>query len=86
MAEKIYPSDLTDTQWRLIQTPIPPGKSGGRPRDVDTRGIVNAILYVVRGGAPWCMLSREYGPWPTVYGYYRKFQQKGSGISPVGNE
>jgi len=23
------------------------------------------------------MLPKEYGPWPTVYGYFRKFQREG---------
>jgi len=77
MAEKIYPSDVSDKQWRLIQPLIPPAKSGGRPRDVDMRGIINAILYIVRGGVPWRMLPKEYGPWQTAYGYFRKFQREG---------
>ena len=77
MAEKIYPSDMSDRQWRLIEPLIPAGKSGGRPRDVDMRVIINAILYIVRGGLSWRMLPKEYGPWPTVYGYFRKFQREG---------
>lgn len=77
MAEKIYPSDMSDKQWRLIRPLIPAGKPGGRPRDVDMRVIINAILYIVRGGVPWRMLPKEYGPWPTAYGYFRKFQREG---------
>ncbi len=77
MAEKIYPSDMSDAQWTLIRPLTPPGKSGGRPRDIDMRGIVNAILYIVRGGVSWRMLPKEYGPWQTVYGYFRKFQREG---------
>lgn len=77
MAEKIYPSDMSDAQWRLIEPLIPPGKEGGRPRDVDMRGIINAIVYVVRGGVSWRMLPKEYGPWSTVYGYFRKFRREG---------
>jgi transposase len=77
MAEKIYPSDMGDTQWALIRPLIPPGKAGGRPRDVDMRVIINAIVYVVRGGVSWRMLPKEYGPWQTVYGYFRKFQREG---------
>ena len=77
MTEKIYPSDMSDRQWRLIEPLIPAGKSGGRPRDVDMRVIINAILYIVRGGLSWRMLPKEYGPWPTVYGYFRKFQREG---------
>ena len=77
MARKIYPTDMSDAQWTLIRPLIPPGKSGGRPRSIDMRGIINAILYIVRGGVSWRMLPREYGPWQTVYGYFRKFQREG---------
>ena len=77
MAEKIYPSDMSDAQWKSIRPLIPPSKSGGRPRHVDMREIINAIFYVVRGGASWRMLPKEYGPWQTVYGYFRKFQREG---------
>lgn len=77
MAEKIYPSDMSDAQWKSIRPLIPPSKSGGRPRHVDMREIINAIFYVVRGGASWRMLPKEYGPWQTVYGYFRTFQREG---------
>ena len=30
-----YRSDLTDEQWEVIQTLIPPAKTGGRPRTVE---------------------------------------------------
>jgi putative transposase len=77
MPEKIYPSDLSDAQWKAIQPLIPAAKLGGRPRDVEMRWIINGILYIVRGGGSWRMLPKEYGPWPTVYGYFRKFQRQG---------
>ena len=77
MPEKIYPSDTSDAQWKAVQPLIPPAQLGGRPRDVEMRWIINGILYIVRGGGSWRMLPKEYGPWPTVYGYFRKFQREG---------
>jgi Putative transposase of IS4/5 family (DUF4096) len=47
-----YPSDLTDGQWRVLESMIPPEKHGGRHREVDVREVVNAILYVLRTGCP----------------------------------
>jgi putative transposase len=38
---------------------IPPAKPGGRPRSLDMRQVVNAILYVVVGGIQWRMLPKE---------------------------
>jgi putative transposase len=77
MSEKVYPSDMSDAQWNIIGPLIPPAKSGGRPREVEMRQIVNGILYMVRGGCSWRMLPKEYGPWQTVYGYFRGFRRTG---------
>ena len=77
----IYPTDLTDEQWALIEPHIPPSKSGtrkgGRP-PVDKRLIVNGLMYFARSGCQWRMLPREFGPWPTVHHYYRLWRRDGT--------
>ena len=73
MDRKSYPSDVTDGQWRLIEPSISPPRWGGRPREVNMREVVNAILYVVRTGCSWRQLPYEFPPWETVYYYYRRF-------------
>lgn len=78
MDTKNYPSDLTDGQWELIAPLLPKAKSGGRPRKVDLRQIVNGILYVARSGCSWRMLPRDFGPWSTVYDYFRKYRRDGT--------
>ena len=50
MAQKPYPSDLTNAQWKLIRPLIPAVKPGGRPRKYDMREVINALLYVNREG------------------------------------
>ncbi len=65
MSYHLYPSDLTDTQWAYIKELIPAAQLGGRPRSVDMRVVVGAILYVV-GGMQWRMLPRAYPTWPSV--------------------
>jgi len=77
MSEKVYPSDMSEAQWKIICPLIPAAKPGGRPREAKMREIVNGILYMVRGGCSWRMLPKEYGPWPTVYGYFRTFRRAG---------
>ncbi len=53
-----YLSDLTDEQWAVAE-PIVTYKTeeelykGGRPRIVDLRVIVNALLYMDRTGVQW---------------------------------
>jgi putative transposase len=75
---QIYPTDLTDSQWNIIQQLIPPAKSGGRPRKLDMRMVVNGIVYVVVGGIQWRLLPREYPKWQSVYTYFRQWRDDGT--------
>lgn len=78
MNRKPYPTDLTDKEWELLQPLIPPPKTGGRPRTVDIRKIVNAILYVQRRGCSWRQLPHDFPPWSTVYDYFRVWRRSGA--------
>jgi len=69
----IYPSDLTDEQWAIVEPLIPPSH-GGRPRTIQMRPILNGILYRNKAGCQWRMLPKEYGPWETVYYYFAKWR------------
>ena len=40
---KAYPSDLTDEQWEIIR-PLIPVNQAGRPREVETREVLNTIF------------------------------------------
>lgn len=73
----MYPSDLTDQEWALIEPffrrPDPRGNRGKYAK----RAIVNAILYVVQGGIQWRMLPKDFPPWDTVYNHFRRLNQRG---------
>ena len=74
-----YPTDLTDEEWNQIQSLVPKSKSGrgkrGRPLELDRRTLLNAICYEVRSGCAWRLLPKDFGPWQTVYGYFRQWSQ-----------
>jgi len=74
-----YPTDLTDQEWDQIKTLVPAPKSGkgkpGRPIKLERRQLVNAIFYIVRSGCAWRLLPKDFGPWSTVYGYFRTWSQ-----------
>lgn len=72
-----YPTDLSDREWALLEPLLPPAKPGGRPRSVNLRVILNGLLYVLRSGCQWRLLPRVYGPWSTVYAYYRAWRIQG---------
>jgi len=77
MARKPYPSDLTNEQWGLIEELIPPAKPGGRPRVVSMREVLDAILYVLRGGCAWRLLPHDFPKWNIVYYYFWRFRKEG---------
>lgn len=72
------PSDLSNTEWQHLEPLLPKPKGTGRPRQWDLRDILNGIFYLVRSGCAWRMLPREYPPWATVHGYYRRFRREGT--------
>jgi transposase len=39
--------------------------------------LVNAILYMLRGGQAWRLLPHDFPPWQTVYYYLRRWQAEG---------
>src|SRR5262249_60912174 len=76
MKRQRYPSDLTDEQWELAQTLIPT-KTGGRPREVAVREILDAYFYLLRGGVSWRMLPHDFPAWQTVYCQVRRWKLDG---------
>lgn len=77
MLRKSYSTDISDSQWQLIEPLLPPAKSAtarGRKRTTNEREIVNAILYSSRTGCPWELLLLDFPPAKTVYHYFRKWQ------------
>ena len=76
MSNQIYATDLTDSQWEIIQELIPKAKSGGRPRSLGMRQVLNAILYVTVSGIQWRLLPKEYPKWQSVYSYFRTLRAK----------
>lgn len=76
-ASSNYPTDLSDAQWDLLQPLLPGPRPTGRPRTCDLRQILNAIFYVLQAGGAWRLLPRDFGPWSTVYGYFRRWSRAG---------
>jgi len=74
----VYPTDLTDDEWRVVSPLIPAAKPGGRPRGVDTREILNAIRYQLRAGGAWRLVPHDLPKWQTVYAYFRRWQADGT--------
>ena len=71
-----YPTDLTDAEWERVWPLLPPPAGRGRPPRTDLREVLNAIRYLARTGCGWRMLPREFGPWGTVYWWFRRLLRR----------
>ena len=73
---KRYPTDLTDEEWERIKPLLPKPPKRGRKVSVDLREMLNAIRYMARSGGGWRMLPKDFGPWQTVYWWFRRFVRR----------
>jgi len=72
-----YASDLTDREWELVAPFMPPPKRVGRPRKVDMREVVNALLYIATTGCQWRMLPKDFPPPSTAQRYFYDWRDSG---------
>lgn len=69
--------ELTDAQWARIEKLVP-GKEGDKGRHgEDNRLFVDAVLWVLRSGAPWRFLPDEFGKWNSVYTRFMRWSRAG---------
>lgn len=71
------PSDLTDGEWEILEPFLPSPSHVGRPRKWPMRRIVDAMLYLLRGGLPWRMLPPGFPPATTVQRYFYDWRDSG---------
>jgi len=72
-----YASDMTDAEWRLIARKLPRRRRLGRPRKVNLRKVVEAILFILSTGCQWRALPREFPPYSTVQSYFYAWARYG---------
>jgi transposase len=77
-SRRAYPTDLTDAQWAIFEPLVPPSQPGGRPPAHARRELINAVLYVLRGGIAWRAMPHALPPWQTVYHYLRLWRLDGT--------
>jgi transposase len=69
--------DLADRAWAKIE-PHLPGRAGGWGGVAkDNRLFVNAVLWVIRSGAPWRDLPPDYGKWGNTHRRFLRWRDKG---------
>jgi putative transposase len=78
MESRIYPTELSDDEWRCIGPHLPGPTGQGRPRLHGLRAILDAVFYVLKSGCPWRLLPRDFPPWKTVYDWFRRWRIDGT--------
>jgi transposase len=68
--------EIADDQWQRIRDLLPgragqPGKAGK-----DNRLFVNAVLWILKTGAPWRDLPERFGKWYVVYKRFNRWSIK----------
>ena len=69
---------LTDKEWQkilpVLKSCAPEIRLGaGR----DCRRFLEAVLWILRSGAQWRLLPKEYGNWNTVYKRFARWSEAG---------
>lgn len=67
-------TELTDAHWAILRQKI----ETGRKIHKDLRMVVNCILKITRTGCQWRNIDEKYGPWQSVYYYFRKWTKNGT--------
>lgn len=69
--------ELSDEQWERLEGLLPrgDGRLGRRPRP--NRLMLNAMLWVLRTGAPWRDLPKSYPSWKTVHTRFLRWSKQG---------
>jgi transposase len=75
------PSDLTGAEWAVLEPFFPAPYHVGRPRKWPLRQIVEAILYLLRGGLPWRMLPPCFPPVSTLWRWFYLWRDNGLCLS-----
>ena len=66
--------EVTDTQWQKIAPLI---RRHGRGSKLGDRSFVNAVIFMLKTGAPWRDLPDRYGRWKTVYNRFASWSKAG---------
>ena len=71
--------NLTDREWNTLKELLPVETQGkrGRPTERTNRQVLNAIIWILRTGAPWRDIPSEFGPWQSIYTRFRRWKERG---------
>ena len=72
--------DLTEEQWKILETILPedPVRDDGRDRPwSERRKVLNGALWILRTGARWQDLPPRYGSYQTAHRRFQNWVESG---------
>ena len=77
MTEDYRRHDISDRVWHLLEAHLP-GRQGSSGRNArNNRQFINAVVWILRTGAPWRDLPPEYGDWKNTNRRFCRWRDKG---------
>lgn len=77
MAQNFRRHNISGRMWKLLE-PYLPGRKGSSGRSAkDNRKFINAVIEVLRIGAPWRDLPPKYGDWKNTHQRFSRWRDKG---------
>lgn len=77
MKEDYRRHDISDRAWKLLE-PHLPGRRGAWGRVAkDNRKFINAVVWILRTGAPWRDLPPDYGDWKNTHRRFCRWRDSG---------
>ena len=71
-----YASDTMDEEWKVLAPLMPKPKPTGRPREVDLRAVMDAILYILATGCQWRAIPKDFPPRSTIQYYFYDWRDR----------
>jgi transposase len=69
--------DISDEIWGLLSPHLPGQKGDWGGIAKDNRKFINAVLWILRTGAPWRDLPPDYGDWKNTHRRFSRWRDRG---------
>ena len=69
--------DISDHVWELLEPHLSGRKGSWGGIAKDNRLFINAVLWIMRTGAPWRDLPPDYGGWSNTHRRFIRWRDKG---------
>ncbi len=77
MTSELHRHDISDQARTMIEPYLPGRKGAWGGIAKDNRSFINAVVWVLRTGAPWRDLPEEFGGWKNTHRRFCRWRDKG---------